>query len=80
MVLLMCSSDDMFLLSATFASSEPSLEWMQTWRNVIKDLVEYDTVEDFCIREIPRKLLMFFDSVLGTGMMLAFFHCAGAYL
>ena len=80
MVLLMCSSDDMFLLCATFASSEPSLEWMQTWRNVIKDLVEYDTIEDFCIREIPRKLLMFFDSFLGTSMMLAFFHCAGAYL
>ena len=78
MVLLMCSSNDMILFSATFASSEPSLEWTQTWRNFIKDSVKYDTIEDFCIREIPWKLLMFFDSFLGTGMMLAFCHCAGA--
>ena len=30
------------------------------------------------IREIPLKLLMFFGNFLGTGMVMAFFRCAGA--
>ena len=30
------------------------------------------------IKEIPLKLLILFDNFLGTGMMIAFFHCIGA--
>ena len=76
------SSDDMYLLSATFASSKPSLEWTQTWRNFIIDSAEYDTIEDFCsngrTRNSPEITHVFFNLFLGTGMMIALFLYVGA--
>ena len=81
MVLFEYSPDDMYLFSTTFASSKSSVEWAQTWRNFTVDSVEYGTIEDFCSNGHERnssEITHFFDGFFGTGIMIAFFHCAGA--
>lgn len=73
---------DIYLLSATFASSKPSLEWVHTWRNFIIDSGEYGMIEDFCSNRQKRNSLEnysgFLIVFLGTGMTIAFFRCVGA--
>ena len=70
----------MYLLSATFAASKPSLKWTQKCRNFIIDSVEYDTIEEFCSNGHKRhsvEITHLFYDFLGTGMLIAFFHCVG---
>ena len=43
-----------------------------------RSMTQLKTFAVMDMREIPLKLLMFFDGFFGTGIMIAFFHCAGA--